>query len=65
MNRESAMQIVFAQMLRLELPRANEALHLVYHDGGRDSGERDKQFAQAVADAYSQAAAAVEGLACD
>jgi hypothetical protein len=54
--------IVFAELLRLEIRTAARELDERYPDGGRASGDRSERLAAAAADAYRAAVHAVGGL---
>ena len=54
--------IVFAELLRLELRHAARELDERYPDGGRAAGDRNEKLAAAAADAYRAAVHAVGSL---
>lgn len=59
------LEIVFAELLRLEIGAAAEDLAQTYADGGRASGERVKRLTIATADAYREATHAVAHLSAE
>lgn len=55
-------EIVFAELLRVEIGSVASELDARSPDGGRSSGERQERFAAAAADAYRAAVHAVGTL---